>query len=141
MSKAKVKAGTKVLDQIETGVTSGNTTVNNNTVDFKMPLGRPADPNSKRQLQIAEREKWIAEMKLKHGADWTPKQGRPADPNSKNFKAKQELIARKSDPNYVAKQGRPVDPNSPRQLKLKQQAERRAKLMASANNLTPVVTE
>ena len=131
MTKIKTKPGTKVLDQLE----SINTDVDTKKVltinDVHLPLGRPSDPNSARQKQLAEKAKFEAEMKAKYGADWTPQRGRPSNPNSANALKKQELEARKSDPNYVARKGRPVVENSERQIKLaKIQARKEALLKA-----------
>jgi len=73
--------------------------------------GRPVDPNSKRQLEIAS----------KGDRQGTGERGRPVDPNS----ARQQKIAadEKRRAGIVAnggvvKRGRPVDPNSKRQLQM-----------------------
>lgn len=116
------KPGIQVQNQLET------MTIDSKSIDLsnvKLPIGRPSDPNSARQKQLAEKAAYEAEMKAKHGADWKAKQGRPSDPNSANYKKKQELEARKSDPNYVPKKGRPVVEGSARQIKLAKLNERK----------------
>jgi hypothetical protein len=79
----------------------------------KAQLGRPVDPNSKRQQRLA-----TAPGK---------KTGRPINPNSAR---QQRLIAqaeRAAANGGVVKRGRPVNPNSARQIALREAA---AKLIA-----------
>ena len=79
----------------------------------KAQLGRPVDPNSKRQQRLA-----TAPGK---------KTGRPINPNSAR---QQRLIAqaeRAAANGGVVKRGRPVNPNSARQIALREAA---AKLVA-----------
>ena len=79
----------------------------------KAQLGRPVDPNSKRQQRLA-----TAPGK---------KTGRPVNPNSAR---QQRLIAQQERAianGGAVKRGRPVDPNSARQIALREAA---AKLIA-----------
>jgi len=138
MTRIKSKPGTKVLDQLENISTETNVSKKVLTInDITLPPGRPSDPNSARQKQLAEKAQFEAEMKAKYGDDWTPQRGRPSNPESANYKKKQELAERKSDPNYVAKQGRPIVANSERQIKLaKIQARKEAMLKAKLEEET-----
>ena len=79
----------------------------------KAQLGRPVDPNSKRQQRLA-----TAPGK---------KTGRPVDPTSARQKRLAEQAARAAANGGVVKRGRPVDPNSARQIALREAA---AKLVA-----------
>ena len=79
----------------------------------KAQLGRPVDPNSKRQQRLA-----TAPGK---------KTGRPVDPTSARQKRLAEQQARVIANGGVVKRGRPVDPNSARQIALREAA---AKLVA-----------
>ena len=79
----------------------------------KAQLGRPVDPNSKRQQRLA-----TAPGK---------KTGRPVDPTSARQKRLAEQAARAAANGGVVKRGRPVNPNSARQIALREAA---AKLIA-----------
>jgi len=84
-------------------------------------LGRPVNPNSVRQIRLAE-----LEAKKQNGE---LKQGRPVNPNSeRQFRLKMQAI------NKVLGlgQGRPVNPNSARQLRL---AEQKAKAEANGGKV------
>lgn len=111
----KVRPGSQVLDQLEKISTEPKSLTIN---DIVLPVGRPSDPNSARQKQLAAKAAYEAEMKAKFGADWTPQRGRPSNPDSVNYKKRQELEVRKNDPNYVVKKGRPVVEGSARQIHL-----------------------
>ena len=76
----------------------------------KAQLGRPVDPNSKRQQRLA-----TAPGK---------KTGRPVDPTSARQKRLAEQAARAAANGGVVKRGRPVDPNSARQIALRAAAEK-----------------
>lgn len=89
--------------------------------DFKLKPGRPANPNSERQKRLKELEARRAE-----GAPI--KRGRPAVPGSANSLKKAAQEARKLENGGVAHRGRPVDPNSPRQIQLREKAERMKQL-------------
>jgi len=109
-------------------------------------LGRKVDPNSPRQQRLREME----QRRIEHGGE--VKRGRPAVGEG-NFVKKEGVpygrpagmptikkegvvYGRPADPNKPKKEvkagqlGRPVDPNSPRQIKLREQAERRAQYQA-----------
>ena len=79
----------------------------------KAQLGRPVDPNSKRQQRLA-----TAPGK---------KTGRPINPNSARQQRLAEQAARAAANGGVVKRGRPVNPNSARQIALRKAA---AKLVA-----------
>ena len=79
----------------------------------KAQLGRPVDPNSKRQQRLA-----TAPGK---------KTGRPINPNSARQQRLAEQKARYIANGGVVKRGRPVNPNSARQIALREAA---AKLIA-----------
>ena len=74
----------------------------------KAQLGRPVDPNSKRQQRLA-----TAPGK---------KTGRPINPNSARQKRLAEQAARAAANGGVVKRGRPVNPNSARQIALREAA-------------------
>ena len=75
-----------------------------------MKRGRPVNPNSARQIKMAERQALM-------DAGVVFKRGRKVDPNSANQK---KLAARQAllDADITPKRGRPVNPNSARQMKL-----------------------
>ena len=79
----------------------------------KAQLGRPVDPNSKRQQRLA-----TAPGK---------RTGRPIDPTSARQLRLLEQATRKALNGGVVKRGRPVNPNSARQIALREAA---AKLIA-----------
>ena len=70
----------------------------------KAQLGRPVDPNSKRQQRLATAP--------------GRKTGRPVDPTSARQLRLAELEAKRA--NGTLKRGRPVDPNSARQIALQE---------------------
>ena len=74
----------------------------------KAQLGRPVDPNSKRQQRLA-----TAPGK---------RTGRPINPNSARQQRLAEQAARAALNGGVAKRGRPVNPNSARQIALREAA-------------------
>ena len=74
----------------------------------KAQLGRPVDPNSKRQQRLA-----TAPGK---------KTGRPINPNSARQQRLAEQKARYIANGGVVKRGRPVNPNSARQIALREAA-------------------
>ncbi len=76
-------------------------TVANVTVTEPKKLGRPSDPNSKRQARLKEIEARRTAM-----GGYVPL-GRPAVPNSKRQAKLAEIAAKKADPNYVPAKGRP----------------------------------
>ena len=80
-------------------------------------LGRPVNPNSVRQIRLAE-----LEAKRQNGE---LKRGRPVNPNSERQARLEKQAQNKA--NGVGK-GRPVNPNSARQLRL---AELKAKAEAN----------
>jgi hypothetical protein len=80
-------------------------------------LGRPVNPNSARQIRLAELEAKKANGELKRG--------RPVNPNSERQARLEKQAVNKA--NGVG-QGRPVNPNSARQLRL---AELKAKAEAN----------
>jgi hypothetical protein len=80
-------------------------------------LGRPVNPNSVRQIRLAE-----LEAKRQNGE---LKRGRPVNPNSERQARLEKQAVNKA--NGVG-QGRPVNPNSARQLRL---AELKAKAEAN----------
>lgn len=109
--------------------------------------GRPSNPNSARQQQLAEKAKRLAELK-EMGIE-TGKRGRPANPNSarqillkEKAEHKQQIIAAKkkelgkeakdmTDEEIgllcgFGKKGRPADPNSKRQQELAEKEARKA---------------
>lgn len=79
--------------------------------------GRPVNPNSARQIRLAE----LAEKKAKGEL----KQGRPVNPNSER---QARLAMQEANKALGLGQGRPVDPNSARQKRL---AELKAKAEAN----------
>jgi len=80
-------------------------------------LGRPVNPNSARQIRLAELEAKKANGELKRG--------RPVNPNSERQARLEKQAVNKA--NGVG-QGRPVNPNSARQIRL---AELKAKAEAN----------
>jgi hypothetical protein len=80
-------------------------------------LGRPVNPNSVRQIRLAELEAKKANGELKRG--------RPVNPNSERQARLEKQAVNKA--NGVG-QGRPVNPNSARQIRL---AELKAKAEAN----------
>ena len=74
----------------------------------KAQLGRPVDPNSKRQQRLA--------------AAPGVRTGRPINPNSARQKRLAEQAARATANGGVVKRGRPVNPNSARQVALREAA-------------------
>lgn len=78
----------------------------------KAQLGRPVDPNSKRQQRLA-----TAPGK---------RTGRPIDPTSARQLRLLEQATRKALNGGVVKRGRPVNPNSARQIALRAAAEKLA---------------
>ena len=74
----------------------------------KAQLGRPVDPNSKRQQRLA-----TAPGK---------RTGRPIDPTSARQVRLQEQATRRALNGGVVKRGRPVNPNSARQIALREAA-------------------
>ena len=80
-------------------------------------LGRPVNPNSVRQIRLAE----LAEKKAKGEL----KQGRPVNPNSER---QARLALQEANKALGLGQGRPVNPNSARQKRL---AELKAKAEAN----------
>ena len=78
-------------------------------------LGRPVNPNSVRQMRLADLES--------RKVNGTLKLGRPVNPDSASQKRLVELEAKRKD--GTLKRGRPVNPNSAHQIKLRGMAERR----------------
>ena len=78
----------------------------------KAQLGRPVDPNSKRQQRLA-----TAPGK---------RTGRPIDPTSARQLRLLEQATRKALNGGVVKRGRPVNPNTARQIALRAAAEKLA---------------
>ena len=123
MSKKKAAVLDKIENMSGPKGTKQNVITNINEIDaetlakIKFAPGRPADPNSERQIKLKEMDEKRKKGELKRG--------RPADPNSPNYKKRLEAEARKADPNYVAKRGRPVDPNSDRHKKVAQANEKK----------------
>ena len=72
------------------------------TYSQKVQLGRPVDPNSKRQQRLATAP--------------GRKTGRPINPNSKRQQRLAELELKAALNGGKAKRGRPVNPNSKRQM-------------------------
>lgn len=73
-------------------------------------VGRPVNPNSARQLKLAERARLEeAGVVIKRGPKINPDSA-----HQKRLRAREELLAQ----GIVPKRGRPVNPNSARQLKL-----------------------
>jgi len=71
-------------------------------------LGRPVNPNSKRQIRLAE----LAEKR----ANGTLKRGRPVNENSNRQIRLAELAAKRANGTLV--KGRPINMNSKRQQRL-----------------------
>jgi translation initiation factor 1 (eIF-1/SUI1) len=90
------------------------------TVEVKQ-LGRPVNPNSVRQMRLAE-----LEMKRSNGE---LKKGRPVDPNSPR---QLRLKAQAENKAKGIGQGRPVNPTSARQQRL---AELEAKKVANGGTV------
>ena len=88
------------------------------TYSQKAQLGRPVDPNSKRQQRLATAP--------------GRKTGRPVNPNSKRQQRLAELEAKAALNGGKVKRGRPVDSNSKRQvaLRAKMEAEIEARVAA-----------
>ena len=88
------------------------------TYSQKAQLGRPVDPNSKRQKRLATAP--------------GRKTGRPVNPNSKRQQRLAELELKAALNGGKAKRGRPVDSNSKRQvaLRAKMEAEIEARVAA-----------
>ena len=88
------------------------------TYSQKAQLGRPVDPNSKRQKRLATAP--------------GRKTGRPVNPNSKRQQRLAELEAKAALNGGKAKRGRPVNPSSKRQaaLRAKMEAEIEARVAA-----------
>ena len=88
------------------------------TYSQKAQLGRPVDPNSKRQKRLATAP--------------GRKTGRPVNPNSKRQQRLAELEAKAALNGGKVKRGRPVNPNSKRQvaLRAKMEAEIEARVAA-----------
>ena len=84
-------------------------------------LGRPVNPNSIRQIRLAE----LAEKRVNGEC----KQGRPVNPNSERQARLKKQAENKA--NGLGK-GRPVNPNSVRQLRL---AELKAKAEANGGTV------
>ena len=78
-------------------------------------LGRPVNPNSVRQMRLADLES--------RKVNGTLKLGRPVNPDSASQKRLVEMEAKRKD--GTLKRGRPVNPNSAHQIKLREMAERR----------------
>lgn len=76
------------------------------TYSQKAQLGRPVDPNSKRQQRLANAP--------------GRKTGRPINPNSKRQQRLAELAAKAAANGGKVKRGRPVNPNSKRQVALRE---------------------
>ena len=76
----------------------------------KAQLGRPVDPNSKRQQRLASAP--------------GKRTGRPINPNSARQLRLLEQATRKALNGGVVKRGRPVNPNSARQIALRAAAEK-----------------
>ncbi len=74
------------------------------TYNVKAQLGRPVNPNSKRQQRLASAP--------------GVRTGRPINPNSARQQRLAELDAKRS--NGTLKRGRPVNPNSARQIALQE---------------------
>jgi len=72
------------------------------TYNQKAQLGRPVDPNSKRQKRLATAP--------------GRKTGRPVNPNSKRQQRLAELELKAALNGGKVKRGRPVNPNSKRQM-------------------------
>lgn len=73
-------------------------------------VGRPVNPNSARQLKLAERARLEeAGIVIKRGPKINPDSA-----HQKKLRAREELLAQGITP----KRGRPVNPNSARQLKM-----------------------
>ena len=84
--------------------------------EVTVQLGRPVNPNSVRQIRLAELES--------RKVNGTLKLGRPVNPDSASQKRLVELEAKRKDGSLM--RGRPVNPNSTHQIKLRELAERRA---------------
>lgn len=84
--------------------------------EVTVQLGRPVNPNSARQMRLADLEN--------RKANGTLKLGRPTNPDSDRQKRLAELEAKRED--GTLRRGRPVNPNSAHQIKLREMAERRA---------------
>lgn len=108
--------------------------------DFKLKPGRPQDPTSKRQAELAEKheyrlgvyrqsliEKGMSEedaMKVDTiPADYVLPKGRPVVPGSK----RQQELAKKAGHVSTGEKGRPIDPTSKRQQELLGKEVRRMK--------------
>lgn len=76
----------------------------------KAQLGRPIDPNSKRQQRLAKAP--------------GKKTGRPINPNSARQKRLAEIEAKRKANGGEVKRGRPVNPNSARQIALREAAQK-----------------
>lgn len=100
--------------------------------EVEMPLGRPVDPTSARQIKLAEMEKKRAAGELKRG--------RPAVPGSAAATKRAEMEAKKATPGYEPKRGRPTDPSSPRQLELQKKEARRKERLAALGLLPTTIT-
>ena len=79
------------------------------TYSQKAQLGRPVDPNSKRQQRLATAP--------------GRKTGRPIDPNSKRQQRLAELEVKAALNGGKVKRGRPINPNSKRQIALREVVE------------------
>lgn len=79
------------------------------TYSQKAQLGRPVDPNSKRQQRLATAP--------------GRKTGRPINPTSKRQQRLAELAAKAALNGGKVKRGRPVNPNSKRQIALREAVE------------------
>lgn len=86
---------------------NSNQVVENVVVVEVKVLGRPTNPNSARQIRLAE----LAEKKAKGEL----KQGRPVNPNSER---QARLAMQEANKALGLGQGRPVNPNSARQKRL-----------------------
>ena len=76
-----------------------------NSQNTEVKLGRPVNPNSARQIRLAELEAKRSNGELKRG--------RPVNENSeRQFRLKMKAIG------LTLGQGRPVNPNSARQIRL-----------------------
>lgn len=111
-------------NKVEVNVTAPELFEIDETV-VKLPLGRPVNPKSKRQLQLAEYERKKAEGLLHRG--------RPTDPESPSHVAKAEREKRRQEKGEL-RRGRPVDPSSPRQQRLSKREVRIRTLIASAQS-------
>lgn len=132
-----VDTNTMIVETKSADVAAESTSTNNKQTfeGLTLPKGRPTNPNSARQIKLAE-------MEAKREAGLLQK-GRPTNPDSaRQAKLKAQAERAASGTAGTGKTGRPSNPNSDRQKKI---AERAEKLKAYAASLglveKPVVAE